>query len=136
MTNCNILIVDDDSDDHLFLKLAMAQVIPGVFVKSCFDGSDALDYLAKSPVLPNLVFMDLNMRRMSGRTATASIRLNEKYRNLPVIILTGAINACYKNELLKLGASDFYTKPSSIKELSQIVMKVKNNWLNTLPPQA
>jgi len=130
------LIVDDDSDDHLFLKLAMAQVMPGVRVKSCFDGSDALDFLAKSTVVPSLVFMDLNMRRVSGRAATASIRLNEKYRNLPVIILTGAVNAAYKNELLKLGASDFYTKPSSINELTQIVLKVKNNWLNTLPPHA
>lgn len=127
----SILIVDDDQDDHFFLRTALSEVLPRAFVKSCYDGSEAITYLEHCISLPNIIFLDLNMQRTSGKTVTNFIRKQDPMKKLPVIILTSGKNAHEKKELVKLGASDFYTKPNSIKELIQIVNSVKNNWLAT-----
>src|SRR5690349_10600368 len=106
-----ILIIDDDTDDHFFLKKAIGKVIPHAIVKSLYDGEDALEYLTRSTELPNLIFLDLNMVRISGQKTMKLIRQNPALSKIPVVILTTSTNEREKEELLALGANDFYSKP-------------------------
>lgn len=128
-TRYNILIVDDDMDDHFFLTTALKEVMPAAVVKPLYDGSEAMDYLNGCSTLPHLIFMDLNMTRTCGKKATGLIRSNAKLNQVPIIILTTSDGRQEKSELIALGANDFYTKPRSIEGLVKIVENVKNNWL-------
>jgi CheY-like chemotaxis protein len=77
--------------------------------------------------------MDLNMSRTGGKKATQLIRSNHKLDNVPVIILTTSDGrGTEKQELIRLGANAFYTKPMNLTELIDIVQTVRQNWLNIL----
>ena len=126
-----ILIVDDNEHDHFLLKKAINTVIPQTIIESLYNGSQALTFLNHCTSLPNLIFLDLNMPLLSGTEAIKVIRKNENLAKIPVIILTTNYSDSKKQEMLKLGASDFYTKPLNPKDLIQIVEVVMDKWLLT-----
>ncbi len=125
-----ILIVDDDRDDHLFLRQAIGDVIPQAIVESLYDGSEALTYLDNCTALPNLIFLDLNMSRISGRNTISVIRKNDSLKSVPVVILTTSKSDSEKNELMQLGASEFFSKPDHPKDLVNIVKQVSAKYLD------
>jgi CheY-like chemotaxis protein len=127
-----ILIVDDDNDDHFFLKKAISKVIPYAIVESLYDGSEALEYLKVCTDLPNVIFLDLNMTKLSGQTTIQMIRKNETLKKVPVIILTTSRNESERELLMKMGANGFYSKPHDTRDLVGIVEDVKNKWLEAV----
>jgi DNA-binding response OmpR family regulator len=127
-----ILIVDDDKDDHFFLRKAITKVVPQAIIESLYDGSEALSFLNTCTSLPNLIFLDMNMTRMSGKDTIKEIRANVNLEKVPVIILTTSKSPREKEESLKLGANDFYTKPDHPKDLILIIEAVSEKFLWSL----
>lgn len=124
-----ILIVDDDKDDQFFLTRAIKEVVPLANVQSFIDGTEVMEYLYAREGVPDLIFLDLNMRKMNGRSTIALIKQDEFFFKIPVIILTTSSSLNDRINLTQLGADDFYTKPIAAVELKTIVEKVKNKWL-------
>jgi CheY-like chemotaxis protein len=124
-----ILVVDDDQDDQYFIRRAINEVIPQAIVESLYDGSEALAYLEKCTSLPNLILLDLNMTKISGKDTMRIIRQNDSLQKVPVVVLTTSRNASERAELLKLGASGFYTKPHSSRDLLKIMGEVRDKYL-------
>lgn len=124
-----VLVVDDDQDDQYFIRKAINKVIPQAIVESLYDGDEALSYLKRCNSLPNLIILDLNMARLSGKETMRIIRQNESLAHVPVVILTTTKNEAEKDELLKLGASAFYTKPPSARDLEGIITEMAGKWL-------
>lgn len=125
-----ILIVDDDSDDHYFLRTALNKVIPQALIESVYDGEEALEYLNNCTFMPNVIFLDLNMAKISGRDTMKIIKKNEVLSKVPVIIFTTSRDEDEKAEMMELGASDFYSKPSQIEDLIDLVEDVKSKYLS------
>jgi len=126
----NILIVDDNKDDHFFLNRAILKVLPTATVKSIFDGAEAIQYLFKENILPDLIFLDLNMDQLSGSFILNIIKKNKKLSKIPVIVLTSSSSLADRMNLkIKLRANDFFTKPINNEELIKIILKVKDKWL-------
>ncbi|PBQ30796.1 hypothetical protein CNR22_03065 [Sphingobacteriaceae bacterium] len=126
-----ILIVDDDSDDHYFLRTALNKVIPQALIESVYDGEEALEYLNNCTFMPNVIFLDLNMAKISGRDTIKIIKQNEVLSKVPVVIFTTSKDEDEKAEMLKLGASGFYSKPSQIEDLIAVVEDVKEKYLSS-----
>lgn len=124
-----ILIVDDDKDDLFFLNKAISLVLPKAIVDLVSDGDEVLDFLATCTSLPNVIFMDMKMPRMSGKDAIKRIRTNKNLSTVPIIVLSGGSTDMEKEELLKSGANYFYTKPMEPVNLIPIVQEVKEKWL-------
>ncbi len=124
-----ILIVDDDKDDHFFLTKAIKEVVPEASVHSFFDGAEVMEYLYNRSLIPDLIFLDLNMRKLNGRSTITLIKKDEFFFKIPVVILTTSSSLNDRLDLTQLGADDFYTKPIADGELKKIVEKVKNRWL-------
>jgi CheY-like chemotaxis protein len=126
-----VLIVDDNEHDHFLLRKAINKVIPQTIIESLYNGSEALAFLDNCTSLPNLIFLDLNMPLLSGTEAIKVIRKNENLAKIPIIILTSNYSNSKKQEMFKLGANDFYTKPLNPKDLIKIVEAVTDKWLVT-----
>ncbi|MGZ3921140.1 MAG: response regulator [Bacteroidia bacterium] len=124
-----ILIVDDDKDDQFFLIRAIKEVIPHAEVQSFFDGTEVMEYLYNREGMPDLIFLDLNMRKLNGRSTITLIKQDEFFYKIPVVILTTSSSLNDRLDLTELGADDFYTKPVVDTELKKIVEKVKARWL-------
>jgi diguanylate cyclase (GGDEF)-like protein len=108
-----ILVVDDDEHTRNLLRdLCEAS---GFRVNMAEDGVDALDNIAKQK--PDLLLLDLMMPRKDGFSVLKSVRENEHWSDLPVIILTAMGDMDGKIRGMELGADDFVTKPFKLIEL-------------------
>jgi putative two-component system response regulator len=72
---------------------------------------------------PDLLLLDVMMPHVSGLDILASIRSSERWRHLPVIILTAASDQNTKRRAIELGVSDFLGKPVDPTEL---VPRIRN----------
>jgi DNA-binding response OmpR family regulator len=91
-----------------------------------------MDYLhadeAASP-RPGLVILDLNMPRKDGRTALRELKADRKLADIPVVILTTSRWEEDERICLRSGADGFYHKPSSIRELEEIIDQLCGRYL-------
>lgn len=103
-----ILIVDDNPDDLVALEATLDPL--GLEVVKAESGDDALRQLLRRDFA--LVIMDLIMPRMNGFEVCSLIRQRDRYKDLPVIILTGFDeDGARALPGYKAGAFDFLRKP-------------------------
>lgn len=110
----------------------------GIAVVTANSGYDAIDYIeqhqAVSETAVDLIFMDIQMPRMSGQEAAIQIRQLENKRQLatknekntppiPIIALTAHSLSDEKDSLLASGINDYVGKPISQTQLLQILQK-------------
>ena len=133
-----ILMADDDADDRMMAKRAFDKNRLRNELRFVEDGEELLDYLrrrgryadpASSPS-PDLVLLDLNMPRMSGREALAAIKADPELRHIPVVVLTTSAADEDVIRSYRLGASSFITKPVTFEELVEVVLKLGVYWLD------
>jgi len=79
-----ILVVDDEPDVRDFLASCIEDA--GFVVTTAVDGQDALEKIEADP--PDLMTLDMVMPRKSGIKVIRTLRENEKYANLPIIVIT------------------------------------------------
>jgi two-component system, OmpR family, alkaline phosphatase synthesis response regulator PhoP len=85
-------------------------------VTLAYDGREALETLEREGDI-SLVLLDLMMPHLSGLDVLTVMRKDDRWRNLPCIILTAAGEEQQHISAIKLGANDFLTKPFSPKKL-------------------
>jgi len=124
-----ILIIDDDADDHVFLRNAIHRFIPDTLVESVYDGQQAMDFLSNCNDIPSVIFLDLNMPRLSGEKTIKLIKENPNLKNIPIVIFTVSRSLVHRVAMLEAGASAFYSKPASQSAVDQIVMEVRDKFM-------
>jgi two-component system, chemotaxis family, chemotaxis protein CheY len=114
-----ILVVDDSPTVRKFVSLSLE--MQGFKVVSACDGMDALEKLPTAHV--DLVITDLNMPNMDGYEFIRTLRENEQYARLPVIILSSLSDQKSMDLGLKAGAHSYLVKPFSIEKVQYEVAK-------------
>lgn len=87
-------------------------------VTLAYDGREALEVLERERDI-DLVLLDLMMPHLTGLDVLAAMRSDDRWRELPCIILTAAGQEQQYQRAVELGASEFLTKPFSPKKLYQ-----------------
>jgi CheY-like chemotaxis protein len=112
----NILYVDDDAEDQeLFCEaiLALSTELSCACASSC---EEALSLLHSTAVLPEYIFLDINMPNMDGKSCCKELKRHEHLRHIPVIFYSTTSNKKEIDECISLGAR-FIPKPNSIAAL-------------------
>lgn len=122
----SILLVDDDEDDQYVFRDALNAVDASINVDTAIDGVDALEKLSESKTVPELIFLDLNMPRMNGKSFLKEIKSSDTFQSIPVIVYSTSANPSDISETKALGAKDFITKPNNYKELCSVLASVVN----------
>lgn len=121
-----LLLVDDDEDDIFFFRDVVTRSFPQLQFNACHNGEEALHYLKTAPVLPNWVFLDLNMPRMNGIQLLKALQ-QEPMPGLPLIIYTTSHLEKDRELTRELGAHHYIVKPEKFadleKEIRQVVEK-------------
>lgn len=92
-----ILVVDDEPDVREFLASCIEDA--GFIVTTAVDGRDALEKIEADP--PDLMTLDMVMPRKSGIKVIRTLRENEKYANLPIIVITAHARDEFGSEDIK-----------------------------------
>ncbi len=126
--HASIFVADDDAEDRDMIKEAFEANGYAGSIAFVADGKELLDRL--SGHIPHIILLDLNMPKVDGREALKHIRSMDKYRRIPVIVLSTSsldkdIDASYY-----LGCNCYITKPGSFGALVNMVNGITNFWLN------
>ena len=108
-----ILIVDDEPD--LLTVLHFGLEAEGFEVIEASDGEKGLE-LARSQQ-PDLIVLDLMLPRMDGYKVCRALKFDERYRRIPVFILSARSGDTDRRLALDLGADEYITKPYDMREL-------------------
>lgn len=102
------LVVDDDPGTRIIGKALLESL--GHQVVEAGDGEEALIRLREGEPV-NLVILDLDLPRRSGRQVLADIRADVATAGIPVVVLTGSQDPSSEMEVMDAGADDYLRKP-------------------------
>ena len=127
-----ILLVDDDTDDHEIFCMALEELdncYKCVFAK---DGMEALEMLKnENNLIPEIIFLDLNMPRMNGIECLPEIKKIHRINHVPIIIYSTSSDTKIIEKVKDLGAAEYLVKPSRIEALSETLKQIFKNHLTT-----
>ncbi len=120
----NILLADDDTDDCIFFKSALKELLLPTKLTIVSDGEQLMELLInKSVELPDVLFLDLNMPRKNGFECLSQIKLSTKLKKLPIIIFSTSFEQEVVNQLYKNGAQYFIRKPAEFSQFKTIIQQ-------------
>lgn len=113
----SVLVVDDNRDavDILCRLLATQQLrtIPA------YGGSECLDIARSQPI--DLILLDVSMPGMDGLAVCTELAKEERTRSIPIILVTARDDHETRVAGMRLGVSEFLTKPVNKAELLERV---------------
>ncbi len=139
-----ILMADDDPDDCLMVKEALAENRIHNELDFVADGEQLMAYLHRRGAyvkiagrpLPGIILLDLNMPRMDGREAIAQIKSDPNLRHIPIVVLTTSKAEEDIFRSYDLGVNSYVTKPVTFAALVDVIKTVGKYWIEIveLPP--
>ena len=116
-----ILIADDDQEDLELLSEVILQVQADIRLHMVNNGSMVMDFLEKASDndLPSLIVLDYNMPNMNGAEVLEQLWNNPRYQKIPKIIWSTSNNSSYIKECMEKGATSYFVKPATHKNLKE-----------------
>jgi CheY-like chemotaxis protein len=133
MKTINILLVEDNEGDILLTMEAFeeSKIVNKITVIK--DGKAAIVFfetLDNKEEVPQLILLDINLPKASGHEVLMYIKNSERYKSIPVIMLTTSssekdILQSYKNHV-----NCYITKPIDVSDFMKAILKVEDFWIN------
>ena len=122
----SILLVDDDADDQLLFHEAIHGIDSSIRLETADNGKHALNKLRSAILLPDLIFVDLNMPLVNGFEFISALKKEDALAHIPVVAFTTSTNPLDATRARRLGADAFLTKASSYPEQCKKLRRVVN----------
>lgn len=120
-----ITLADDDEDDRLFFTDAFEELKINTVVNTVNNGKELLNFLNHpETILPNIIFLDLNMPILNGIDCLKEIKLNDKFRDIAIAIYSTSSSDQDIENTFVLGANIYIKKPSNFNDLKKILSDV------------
>lgn len=121
-------VIDDDLDDQEIFTIAVEKVDPAIECIFANDGVHALERLRNdSTLIPECIFLDVNMPRMNGVECLQELRTFDRLKNVPIYMCSTSSDPKIIEKANALGASDFIVKPSTIAEFAGLLTRVNTH---------
>lgn len=119
MKTCNLWIVDDDPDDHEFIKEALQSLDVSIQVNFYSLATHALQELENGLIIPDVIISDINMPFMDGLMFLKRIKSLDYMKNVPVIMHSTASGHNTRSNCIESGAYSFVIKSHDFTELME-----------------
>jgi CheY-like chemotaxis protein len=124
MNTITCILIDDDPEDRLIFGLALEEVEKGIIYYPFTNLDEVLNGLNSDngeTVVPDFLFLDLNMPVYNGKECLGKLRGLECYKEVPIIIYSTSSEDRDIKETQILGANHYLTKPSDLEKLVSIL---------------
>jgi DNA-binding NarL/FixJ family response regulator len=115
-----VFICDDHSLFREGVKAALSEKENIKIVGEAVDGADLLNKLAHNT--PDVILLDINMPRMDGMAVLPVIKLNDRYKNIKVIILSMHNQMSMVSKMMSLGANSYLTKNDDVETIYRAIV--------------
>lgn len=122
----HILYIDDDQEDREIFQEAISEIGPYV-CNVAVDGKQGIDALENFVVMPDYIFVDVNMPVMNGKQFLEKVKETPRLRSIPVIMYSTTNYAQERIEYFNLGARDVLVKPNTFHDICQLLRSVIEN---------
>lgn len=127
-TSLKILLIEDDTIEVMKLKRAITKLEMHHTLIEATNGEEALAILKDNKVVPDIIFLDLNMPKINGIEFLKILKEDAVLRFLPTIMLTTSNNrkdilACYT-----IGVAGYIIKPLKYDNYVTKIEKALNYW--------
>ena len=132
-----ILLVEDNPGDARLTMEALRDAHVRNNITHVPDGVEALACLrregryAGSP-RPDIILLDLNLPRKDGREVLAEVKVDDRLRRIPVIVLTTSESDDDIQRVYNLNANCYVAKPMSLDEFIRVVRSIEEFWLTVV----
>jgi len=131
-----ILIAEDDPNDVMLLELAIRKNGIKSPVRVVRDGQEAVGYLDGKGIyadrqkfpLPSVIITDVKMPRRNGLEVVEWVRKHPKCCIIPIVMLSGSRIEHDVVTAYKLGANTYFTKPSTLDQLTELIGLAHQYW--------
>ncbi len=121
-----ILIIDDSINVRRFLALSLEKA--GYQVEQAKDGQEAMEKLMGG-LKVQFVICDIEMPRLDGYGFLSKVRTENKFKNIPIAMLTSRSGDKHRQLAINLGASAYFSKPYKEQELIQTIQELMSKQL-------
>ena len=116
-----ILLAEDDLDDCMLFSEALEELGLSYQLSKVHDGEELMRFLKECEVLPDVLFLDLNMPRKNGFQCLSEIKGSELLRSLPVIIISTSFEQRIINLLYDNGSMFYLRKPNDFSKFKRMI---------------
>lgn len=138
-TPLNILLAEDDKDYRFLFEQALKEIPIATQLTTVENGEELMKCLMENALhLPNLLFLDLSMPRMTGFECLHEIKESVLLKDLMVVVLTVSLPNDVNFEiniekiLNDIGAQDYIRKPHDFELLKTAIQNVLNKAIEKL----
>jgi CheY-like chemotaxis protein len=133
-----ILVVDDDPADQFLVQEAMRTANLNYDLRIVSDGDEAIEYLyhrgryaeSHRAPRPDLILLDLNMPRYSGRQVARAVKSDPNLRAIPIVVLTTSRLEQDVEDLYDVGVNSYIQKPANFDEFTEALRDLSSYWLS------
>ena len=121
----HIVLAEDDENDRMNFVEALGESKINTVIHTVNDGIELMDYLsAKNVVLPELIFLDLNLPRKNGLACLKEIRTSPTLKTVAIAIYSTSSSEQDINDTFMEGANVYIKKPNDFTVLKQSLDRV------------
>ena len=138
MTRCvEILLVEDNLGDVRLTREAFKEGHISHRLHVAEDGIKALAYLRREGVYanairPDIILLDLNLPKKDGREVLAEIKTDERFKRIPVVVLTTSQADQDILKVYSLHANCYIAKPVDLNNFIAVVRSIEKFWLSVV----
>lgn len=118
----HILIIEDNVTFRKMLKIRLES--QGYSVSTAEDGLEGLN--AARSVNPDLILLDLMLPKMDGHNVCRLLKFDQKYRHIPIVILTARDLENDANRAKQHGADAYIVKTTRHEVMLDVIQKLLN----------
>ena len=126
-----IVLVEDAGPDVFLVREALRQSGLEFDLRVFEDGEQAAEFIAgldrdQTVPCPDLLLLDLNLPKKDGEQVLARLRQSSRCARAPVLIVTSSDSPDDKARVARLGATQYFRKPSQLDDFMKLGPLVKD----------
>ena len=137
-----ILIIEDSPNDTELILKALSSLNVNNKIYTVKDGEQAIDFIYRTGEFLNreeiplrVIFLDLKLPKISGLEFLAKIKSDEKFKAIPVVVITVSKDEDDLKKAYELGVNSYIVKPVGAENFTKAVREAGIYWSNiNFPP--
>jgi two-component system response regulator len=132
-----VLLIEDNTSDVEMITRALKKPNNENPLFRVRDGAEALDFLfgeggyagRDTTHIPQVILIDLKMPRVHGKECLMRIKMNDRTKKIPVVVLSSSREDADITECYDLGANGYVIKPVDSDEFHKTIASIGSYWL-------